>query len=68
MWVIGHFAFTGLIATFLSGGAFLAMLPVIFLPVSAIIAYAISNSRRTWVHDVLLILTFAAAIFNRLNL
>ncbi|KAF0198846.1 MAG: hypothetical protein FD166_1098 [Bacteroidetes bacterium] len=68
MWVIGHFAFTGLIATLLSGGTFVAMLPVIFLPVSAMIAYAVANSRRTWVHDILLILTFAAALFNRLNL
>ena len=35
---------------------------------TAMIAYAVANSRRTWVHDVLLILTFAAALFNRLNL
>lgn len=68
MWIISHFAFAGFVAVLLSGGTMMAMLPLIFFPASAIIAYAILNSRRAWIHDLLFILTLASAILIRLNL
>ncbi|MHC1774801.1 MAG: DUF6427 family protein [Lentimicrobium sp.] len=68
MWIINHFALAGFVAVLLSGGAMMVMLPLIYIPASAIIAYAVSNSRRTWIHDLLFILTLASAIINRLNL
>lgn len=68
MWIINHFAFAGFIAVLLSGGAMMSMLPLIYIPVSAIIAYAVSNSRRNWIHDLLFFLSLAAAVLNRLNL
>lgn len=67
MWVISHFAFAGIGAVLLSGSAFLSMLPFVFMPVSAMIAHAVSNGRRAWIHDIILVLTIAMAIFNRLN-
>ncbi|MFH1121117.1 MAG: DUF6427 family protein [Bacteroidota bacterium] len=67
MWVISHFALAAMVAALLSGGAFLAMLPVIFMPASAMIAYAVSNGRRPWFHDIILLLFLVTAMFNRLN-
>ena len=67
MWVISHFAFAGIGAVLLSGSASLSMLPFVFMPVSAMIAHAVSNGRRTWIHDIILVLSIAMAIFNRLN-
>lgn len=68
MWVISHFALAGLAAAFLSGESFLAMLPLVFMPAAAMIAYSVSSSKRSWIHDTLLLLFFAVAILNRLNL
>jgi len=67
MWVISHFTFAGIGSVLLSGSAFLSMLPFVFMPVSAMIAHAVSNGRRAWIHDIILVLSIAMAIFNRLN-
>ncbi len=68
MWIINHFTLAGFVAVLLSGGAMMAMLPLIYIPASAIIAYAVSNSRRMWIHDLLFILSLAAALLNRFDL
>ncbi|NTW26598.1 MAG: hypothetical protein HGA37_18010, partial [Lentimicrobium sp.] len=67
MWVINHFTFAGIGAVLLSGNAFLSMLPFVFMPASAMIAHAVANGRRTWIHDILLVLLIAMAVFTRLN-
>lgn len=67
MWVTGHFALAGGLAALLSGGGFFAMLPVVFLPVAAMMAYVISNGRRSWLHDILLLLLLIFSLINRLN-
>ncbi len=68
MWIINHFMLAGIAALFLSGDAMMSMLPLVYIPAGAMIAYAVSNSRRMWVRDLLLFLYIAAAIVIRINL
>lgn len=68
MWIINHFTFAGIVAALLSGGAFMAMLPVVFMPASAMISYAVINGKRSWIHDMILIFIVIIAVLNRVNL
>jgi len=68
MWVTAQFAFAGLAVLVFSGDKFPVLLPVLFLPVAATIAYTIVNSRRSWFFDLLILLTALTAILNRINI
>jgi hypothetical protein len=66
MWIINHFLLAGFAALMLSGSMAMSMLPLIYVPASAMIAYAVSNGSRPWVHDVILLLYLAVAFANRI--
>jgi hypothetical protein len=68
MWIISHFMLTGIAALSVSGNAIMSLLPLVYLPAAAMIAYAVSNGRRPWVHDLMLILYFVVAVVIRMNL
>lgn len=68
MWIISHFMLAGVAALSISGSAMMSLLPLVYIPAAAMIAYAVSNGRRPWVHDVLLVLYIVVAIGIRMNL
>jgi hypothetical protein len=68
MWISSHFMLTGIAALSVSGSAVMSILPLVYLPAAAMIAYAVSNGRRPRVHDVMLILYFVVAVVIRMNL
>ena len=67
MWIISHFALIALASVLLSGSSMLVMLPLIFVPVSAMMSHAFANQRRGWLHDLIFVLTFAAIMLNRIS-
>ena len=68
MWVTAQFAFACMAMLAFSGDKFPALLPVIFLPVAAMLSYTILNSRRAWFFDLIFLLTVLTTILNRINL
>lgn len=67
MWIISHFALIALASVLLSGSSMLVMLPLIFIPASAMMTHAFANQRRAWLHDLCFLLTLAAIMLNRIS-
>lgn len=65
MWLVFQFSFITILAVVISGDYFYLMLPILFIPISIMLAYSIHTQKKSFVYDLILLLFFISLLYNR---
>lgn len=66
MWLVFQFSFITIIGVLVSSDLFYLLLPILFIPTSIMLAYAIHTQKKSIVYDVILVLIVVSLLYNRL--